>query len=107
MFATKYCSFAAPSHQKDAYPIYDNMVSKVYIYRRSVWEKVASDISNSDLGGWKGGTAKSPDQYEKYKEAVDKMKEYIQNNILGGKYLSVKTLDQYLWKAMDEYSKGK
>lgn len=105
VFATKYCSFAAPSHQKDAYPIYDNMVSKVYIYRRNIWGKESSGISNSDLGGWKGGTYKSPDQYEEYKKAVYKMREFVQKNILGGEYLSVKTLDQYLWKAMYEYSK--
>lgn len=100
-FATKYCSFAAPDEVADRFPIFDSYMSALYKTRTDRWNP------NNEKGfykyyfnSWEGNSEHDAKRYEMYRKAVLMM----QSELSAVKKLTVKQLDQYLWKAMKVYS---
>lgn len=50
-----------------------------------------------DFDAWDENTVRNISKYRTFKEAVYMMQKYLENE----RILTIKELDQYLWKAMD------
>ncbi len=100
-FATKYCGFAAPEKKTDSFPIYDSYMSALYKTRADFWNpNKVKGFYKYDFDSWEGNPEHDNRRYGKYREAVYMMRDEIANV----KNLTIKQLDQYLWKAMKDYS---
>ena len=100
-FATKYCSFAAPDEIKDSFPIYDSYMAVLYKTRTDRWNPHnEKGFYKYYFDSWEGKLEHDVVRYKMYRKAVQMM----QAELATVKKLTVKQLDQYLWKAMKEYS---
>lgn len=96
-FATKYCSFAAPEEQKDAFPIYDSYMAVLYKTRWEVWNPENDKrFHKYDFDSWEGNETHNMAKYQNYRKAVYKMQKALKKE----REMTVKELDQYLWMAM-------
>ncbi len=101
-FATKYCSFAAPDTMKDSYPIYDSNIASVY----KVWWKKWNPNNDKrfhkyDFDPWETDKRfiwRNENKYILFKAATDMMR----NQLSHVRELTVKELDQYLWKTVKD-----
>lgn len=97
-FATKYCSFAATDAMKDQYPIYDSNVAAVYKVRWEIWNPENDRrFHKYDFDAWDENVVRNTSKYRNFKEAVYMMQKCLEKE----RPLTIKELDQYLWKAMD------
>ena len=100
-FATKYCSFAAPDEVADEFPIFDSYMSALYKTRTDVWNlREEKGFFKYYFDPWEGNAKHDDHRYETYRRAVLMMQAEVGRE----KKLTVKQLDQYLWKAMKMYS---
>lgn len=100
-FATKYCSFAAPDEIKDSFPIYDSYMAILYKIRTDRWNPHnEKGFYKYYFDPWEGKSEHDAIRYTMYRKAVHMM----QAELATVKKLTVKQLDQYLWKVMKEYS---
>jgi len=95
-FATKYCSFVVP----DSFPIYDSYLAALYQTRAKFWNPGNKEgFDEHYFDSWKGTSKIDANRYEVFRKAVFMMKDAL----APVKKLTVKELDQYLWKAMKDY----